>query len=366
MPNLTFVMPHWLYWAGLALFPLLAAYLVQRTQRRPPRGTNLPTAYLLLVTGGFVGLHRFYLHSLWGLAYLPLFLVILFSNVEGRTARVGVSAAQNDKLVARYEVDEARKAGAADRLAQARAALEAADRRLAERSAVMERWELVSGGVAGLILALLLLDAGLLPRLTRRVAAREVPLPAAEPERHPVPERMGGVGEDPTLAVHGRFTDVIDRISGLSGEFVAYWSVLAVFVYYYEVLARYVFNSPTNWAHESMFLMFGMQYLLSGAFAYREDAHVRVDVVYLYLPDRLKVITDVATSFFFFVFSVALLLTGALFAWDSISVWEVSFTEWAIQYWPVKATIGLGALLLTLQGLSKLTKDVVYLTGKEA
>ena len=33
-------------------------------------------------------------------------------------------------------------------------------------------------------------------------------------------------------------------------------------------MARFVFNSPTNWVHESMFLMFGMQYMLCGAFAY--------------------------------------------------------------------------------------------------
>ena len=47
---------------------------------------------------------------------------------------------------------------------------------------------------------------------------------------------------------------------------MAYWAVIFVFVYYYEVIARYVFNSPTNWVHESMFLMFGMQYILAGAY----------------------------------------------------------------------------------------------------
>ena len=35
MPSLTFVMPHWLYWAGLLLFPLMALYLVRRQLRKP-------------------------------------------------------------------------------------------------------------------------------------------------------------------------------------------------------------------------------------------------------------------------------------------------------------------------------------------
>ena len=103
---------------------------------------------------------------------------------------------------------------------------------------------------------------------------------------------------------------------------------------------------------------------LGGAFALREDAHVRVDVFYVLLADRHKALLDVISSFFFFLFAGALLVTGAIFASDAIEVWEVSFTEWAIQYWPVKISIAVGALLLILQGLSKLIKDFMLLTGR--
>ncbi len=51
---------------------------------------------------------------------------------------------------------------------------------------------------------------------------------------------------------------------------------------------------------------------------------------------------------------------------DSLGVGEVSFTEWAIQYWPVKISIVLGALLILLQGVSKLIKDLILLSGKGA
>ena len=78
--------------------------------------------------------------------------------------------------------------------------------------------------------------------------------------------------------------------------------MISVFAYYYEVIARFVFNSPTNWVHESMFLMFGMQYMLAGAYAYREDQHVRVDVFYAKFSPRGKAIADIITSVFFFIF----------------------------------------------------------------
>ena len=42
---------------------------------------------------------------------------------------------------------------------------------------------------------------------------------------------------------------------------------------------------------------------------------------------------------------------------------EVSFTEWAVQYWPVKLTIPIGAALMVLQGISKLIKDIMILTS---
>jgi len=162
-------------------------------------------------------------------------------------------------------------------------------------------------------------------------------------------------------------SQVADRISGFTGRYVAYWSLIAPFIYTYEVVARYAFNSPTNWAHESMFLMFGMQYLLSGAYALREDGHVRVDVIYARLRPITKAGLDVLTSVFFFLFALALTSTAWNFFANSMAssdyFWatgyrnEVSFTEWAIQYYPVKFTMFLGGVLLLIQGIARLIKD---------
>jgi len=79
MPSLSFVLPHWLYWGVLLLFPLLAMALVARQRRRgAPREPLLFNAYLFWLTSGFMGLHRMYLKSWWGFVYLPLFVAILF------------------------------------------------------------------------------------------------------------------------------------------------------------------------------------------------------------------------------------------------------------------------------------------------
>jgi TRAP-type mannitol/chloroaromatic compound transport system permease small subunit len=111
-----------------------------------------------------------------------------------------------------------------------------------------------------------------------------------------------------------------------------------------------------------MDLMFGMQYMLSGAYALREDQHVRMDVLYTHFSTRGKAIADIVTSVFFFIFTLTMLWTGYRFAADAVNNGETSFTEWGIQYWPVKLAIPVGAALIVLQGVAKLIKDIMIAT----
>ncbi len=179
------------------------------------------------------------------------------------------------------------------------------------------------------------------------------------------PPGVSGVG--PMAGGRPWFTRIVDGLSQFSGSFVAYWTIIAVFIYFYEVVARYFLRAPTNWAHESMFLMFGMQYVLAGAYAYRHDAHVRVDLIYSATGPRTRAAIDIVTFFFFLVFALAFLWTSWTFFASSMNQNqfffaqgysnEVSFTEWAVAYYPVKFTLVLGGLLLLMQGASRFAVD---------
>ncbi|BES69487.1 hypothetical protein RE428_05050 [Marinobacter nanhaiticus D15-8W] len=170
----------------------------------------------------------------------------------------------------------------------------------------------------------------------------------------------------PDAGVNG-FTRVIDWISEHSGVFVAFWTVNAVCFYFFEVVMRYIFNMPTIWVHEASFLLLGMQYLLAGAFALLHGAHVRVDVLYNLLPERGQVGMDIFTSMFFFIFALALAITSWTFFQNSYSMHETTVETWGIQYYPVKAMMLLGAILILLAGVSKLIKDIALFIrlGKE-
>ncbi len=390
MPSVEFVLPHWLYWSGLIIFPLVAMYLSRRIQPTPG-SRSIGIAYFLWLVGGLFGFHRLYLKNRWGFLYWPLFALILYSSGVERQARIVYSDAVAavdaiDKSVqrsqsrirkadaaiarARAAIDrlpadderararqqrkiskqQARKQKAIAKIAELKAEVQGLRPRIEESRSLREKWSYTAYYAFLAIVAFMAIDAILMRRMLRQALEKL--------RKHPDdPIDREILKDDRLLAGKGIF-GAIDRLSLFTGEFVAFWSVIAVFAYYYEVIVRYVFNSPTNWVHEGMFLMFGMQYLIAGAYAMLTESHVRVDIFYAKFTPRGKAITDLITSVFFFIFAGTLLWTGMIFAADSIGQREVSFTEWAIQYWPVKMTIVIGAALLILQGISKLARDI--------
>jgi TRAP-type mannitol/chloroaromatic compound transport system permease small subunit len=375
MPHLNFVLPHWLYWGTLLFFPLIAMYLVKRQRRDGvPRGPSLFIAYLFWLCSGLMGLHRFYLKSLWGFAFIPVFLVILYVADTIRDHREDVSRTHAAYSASVIEINRAKISPGVEATPAMTSRLQKAQAEEAKAKAAadvevkeMDRWQSYSHWLAILMAVMLAVDAALLPGLVRRAKEREAVERANAPPEVVVPDVPAiGTHEDPTMHFHTRFTDALEWVNVRIGEYVAYWALISVFVYYYEVIARFVFNSPTNWVHESMFLMYGMQYMLCGAYAYREDQHVRVDVFYTKFSPRGKAIADIVTSVFFFIFILTMTWTGARFAMDAVNNNEVSFTEWGIQYWPVKLALPIGAALMAVQGFSKLIKDIVFVTGRRA
>lgn len=377
MPELSFVLPHWLYWCGLILFPVTAMLLYRRARGRPAgKPVSLGLGYFLLLTGGFLGVHRLYLKSRWAAAFMFAFVAILVVNVQTRDAREITSAADNALNVAELKIKRANKDIAKaqarlerkdsertrNKLANARARLEETKGKIEQvraeqvtAAAEHAQWSRIARALGIALLIGMFFDALLMPRLVRgRNEIEQVP--TDEGIQCPAVEKEHDDSREPFA-----FNRAISHLNGMAGEMVAYWSLIAVFVYYYEVLARYVFNSPTNWAHEAMFLMFGMQYLIAGGFCLRENAHVRVDVIYTQFSKQTKALMDVVTSVFFFIFVLTLLGTGWIFFHDAYAINEVSFTEWAIHYWPIKFALPLGAALLLLQGVAQLVKDIAVL-----
>lgn len=154
---------------------------------------------------------------------------------------------------------------------------------------------------------------------------------------------------------------IIYAIEGLSnwvGRAFGWCILILTLSVAYEVFVRYVLNSPTVWAFDMMVQMYGALFLMCGAYALAQDAHVRGDVVYRLFSVRWQARVDfILYVIFFFPGIIALFWYGWEIAQDSWRYKEVSWNSPArIQIYFFKSLIPLAGFLLILQGFAELMR----------
>jgi TRAP-type mannitol/chloroaromatic compound transport system permease small subunit len=93
---------------------------------------------------------------------------------------------------------------------------------------------------------------------------------------------------------------IIDSINEKTGALSSWLVIVLIVVILIEVIARYVFNTPTSWAFDSMRLIGGAIIVLGWAYAQLYDSHIRVDIFYTCLSTRGKALIDILGSVLFF------------------------------------------------------------------
>jgi len=151
----------------------------------------------------------------------------------------------------------------------------------------------------------------------------------------------------------------IDAISEWMGRVVCFFIIAIVFILVYETVARYAFNAPTTWAHHISWNFTVPFFLLGGAYALRNKAHVNMDVVYNRFPLRMRAIIDLVTAILFFLFCGVLFWMGVEWSWDSVIGTETSGPPLYYPVYPIKLIVPIAALLLLLQGSAKFIRDLM-------
>jgi TRAP-type mannitol/chloroaromatic compound transport system permease small subunit len=147
-----------------------------------------------------------------------------------------------------------------------------------------------------------------------------------------------------------RVSNPIDRLSGLVGRTVSYVFLISVAVMVYEVVARYVFNAPTIWAHESTITLTAIGFAFGGVYTMQRRGHISITIIYAMFPARGRAILDVVNQLVILGYLGALIYGGAIVARKSWAVMETSGSAWN-QPTPVvlKTALVVGAALMVLQ-----------------
>ncbi len=72
---------------------------------------------------------------------------------------------------------------------------------------------------------------------------------------------------------------LLDRLALWLGRTTAWCFAAIVLIMVYEVVARYAFNAPTTWAHETSILLASFGFVFGGAFCMAEGTHMRITLL---------------------------------------------------------------------------------------
>lgn len=160
---------------------------------------------------------------------------------------------------------------------------------------------------------------------------------------------------------------LIDEISTIAGKIFAWCIVLLTGVVVYEVVMRYALNSPTSFAYDASYILYGALFIMAGAYALSQNAHVRADVVYRFLPIRTQGIIDLFLYIFFFFPGVfALVYAGYGFAELSWRMNEhSSFSPDGPPLYHFKALIPLAGCFLALQGFAEVVRAIMAIRDRK-
>ena len=153
---------------------------------------------------------------------------------------------------------------------------------------------------------------------------------------------------------------VIDSISEWTAKAISWFSVALVLVLVYDVVMRYVFGGATVWAYETAVMLGATFYVMGWAYVHRLREHIRVDVFYVRLSPRRKIIIDIVGTLLFLLPLLVVLIDGSAFymlrAWRINEVLAETF--WYPPAGPFKTVLVVGLSLFALQVVTQLIRDL--------
>jgi TRAP-type mannitol/chloroaromatic compound transport system permease small subunit len=149
-----------------------------------------------------------------------------------------------------------------------------------------------------------------------------------------------------------------------AGQFICFGVPLLGVLILFEVVKRYVFNSPTVWIHDISQFLLGAVYMLGAGYTLMLRKHVNMDMLYSRLSVRGRALCDVLTGLLVLVFLGVLSWYSFVMAWESILFREV-LTQSVFEppLYPIKTIFFLGCILFMLQALAQFLRDLTTLVS---
>jgi len=159
----------------------------------------------------------------------------------------------------------------------------------------------------------------------------------------------------------------IDRVSTWVGHAFSWLIVALTFLMTYEIFSRRFFDAPHAWVFDAQLQLYGILFMMAGAYTLAKSGHVRGDVLYGFFSPRVQAALDLILYIVFFIPGVlALTFAGTFYAADSWKIRELSSVM--VDGPPIytfKSFIPLAGALMILQGAAEIARCVICLRSGE-
>jgi len=165
-----------------------------------------------------------------------------------------------------------------------------------------------------------------------------------------------------------QFLKIVDGVSKWTGKTVSWLVVVLTLMLAYEVLMRYLLNSPTKWVFDMSYMVGGSYFILGEAYTLLKKKHVRIDIFYSRFSDRGKALVDIIFYLIFF-FPLWGGLLYALIPYVYLS-WEIGERSmqgyWMPVIYPFKTVMPVAVSFLLLQGIAEFIRCILTFAKRGA
>jgi TRAP-type mannitol/chloroaromatic compound transport system permease small subunit len=162
-----------------------------------------------------------------------------------------------------------------------------------------------------------------------------------------------------------RLEQLFNRFSDLMGWVAGVLNLLMLLNVFYDAITRYFFSSGSIALQEMEWHLFAMVFLFGIAYGLKEDAHVRVDVLYDRFSPRWKAIVNIGGTLLFLLPLSVLIIEGSVwYVQEAYNSGEVSGDPGGLPYrWLIKIVIPASFVFLVVSATGFIIRNTNVLLG---
>lgn len=157
---------------------------------------------------------------------------------------------------------------------------------------------------------------------------------------------------------------VVDAVNYRVGRFMMYGIFVMVGILLWSSISK-TFFLPSLWTLEVAQFAMVAYYVLGGPYAMQLGSNVRMDLFYGSWSTRTKAWVDSLTVLLLVLYLVVMIYGAVDSTTYSIRYGERSPTAWRPYLWPIKLAMIVGFVLMLLQSIAELIKDIATIRGEE-